>query len=1230
MSIFKNVYLYPVFFLSSSLLIGLPQNKEVVSGRADFEIADKSLDIRLSDKAIIHYQSFDIGEGEQVRFIQPSSTSAVLNRIVGEDPSKILGNINANGRVFLINPNGICFGPNSVINTNSFLASTLNILDEDFLNENYKFFLESGSKGSKIINQGTIAANPEGFVALFAPFVENRGSILAKAGRVVIAAAEKVALDFSGDGLLKFVVEGDLEDALIANYGSIEAVDGRVDLSMKQAYKAIKMVVNTEGAVAANSIEEVNGLIHLVSKSTIVADKVSIEGSQSLQIAGTIDASSKTEGKLGGTVGCFAEEVHLTGATIDASGDIGGGKILIGGEYQGKGREFNSKKTIVDESSTLTANAYTQGNGGEIIVWADGTTLFNGAIFAHGGQNSGDGGFVETSGKINLGISTGRVDTSSPNGKYGEWLLDPDSVTIATGGGATLADVTSPNCFSTGPFIIDPSVIAGAGSSVAICSQENPTSSITITDAISMSTAGVSLTFTAGFSSTGNINLNNGITTKGGNVIFNGTTVLGANATIETVNTSPATGGSITFNGTLGGTQTLTLNTGTGSLGTATTGGAVTFTGAVGGTTPLSSLAVNTLGTTTDGQIFLNQNITTAGGAVDLNGLVNLGFDATVQTTNGGSPAGNAVFHKAILSVSNSLNVVTGAGGGGGAGGIVEFDDTVNIKSLTVNTVGAAAGDIKIGASIDVQHTGQINLQGPVTLTGNSIFGTTQGASPTDTGGNITFSSTINGAHDLSLQTGTAVQIGGNITLGGIVGGVASLSSLTLNAHGTSSNGAITIPGDITTALGAVQINGNANLTGNVDIQTNSGGPGTGGSITFEGKINGAHALSLDTSTGLSAGGAVNLNGVIGSSAPLSSLTVKTVGSSTNGTITIGGSITSTGSIEMNGPVTVTSSPTLTTTTSGDVIFDKTIDGSGNLTVNAVNDITFKESIGSTTPLGSCIATSSIGSIEFDGSALINGALSLTADTSMTLIHLKGASYQAGSQYYKPDVLLFEPSSSTTLTTIGGSITFDGQTEAMSSLIIDSGVNFSNNQRLFALGSGSIDITIDAANTVTAGYIAPLDSTHPIGTLTINGGSVVFNDMVGDSTGMDTLIGSVDCTAQGAITKSGIGVINTTGNVSLNALHISNIGSLSTPVEVNAGGELSAGTEVIAYLAGTSLGDTVHEILSNPPCGIVWNGVVLKECHIPVPPPPVPPPTPAQQLLIDTLQFINAVPMIRP
>ena len=117
-----------------------PDGANVVRGQVSFARPDaNTLNITNSPGAIINWQQFSIGSNETTRFIQPSSSSSVLNRVIGQNPSQLLGQLHSNGRVFLINPNGVIFGPNSVIDVASLITSTLNMTDADFMAGRYHF-----------------------------------------------------------------------------------------------------------------------------------------------------------------------------------------------------------------------------------------------------------------------------------------------------------------------------------------------------------------------------------------------------------------------------------------------------------------------------------------------------------------------------------------------------------------------------------------------------------------------------------------------------------------------------------------------------------------------------------------------------------------------------------------------------------------------------------------------------------------------------------------------------------------------------------------------------------------------------------------------------------------------------------------------------------------------------------------------------------------------------------
>jgi hypothetical protein len=288
----------------------------------------------------------------------------------------------------------------------------------------------------------------------------------------------------------------------------------------------------------------------------------------------------------------------------------------------------------MDETSLIKANALTDGNGGRVILWANDTTLFNGKIFAQGGEISGDGGFVETSGKKNLGVTTGYVNTLAPFGKAGDWLLDPTTITIISSGTGTLANaVCTGSGGSAGAVTITAATINAAGSNVILCASTSITQNSSQT--ISMSTSGVGITF-QGDGATITTTLNGNITTKGGAVAFQSTSVvLGADLTIDTTDVGVTVpGASISFdsNSTLDGAHLLIFKSGT--------TGPVSFGANVGSTTPLKNLT------------FTGGSTITLGGNFTVDGSNPLTFpkpvilttSPTIKSTNDSINPSSAVF----------------------------------------------------------------------------------------------------------------------------------------------------------------------------------------------------------------------------------------------------------------------------------------------------------------------------------------------------------------------------------------------------------------------------------------------------------------------------------------------------------------------------------------------------------------------------------------------------------
>ena len=435
-----------------------PQDGVVVAGSAVIrqETPTKIGITQTTDRAIIDWRSYSIGVNEHVQYYQPSAASAILNRVTGQDPSQILGRLTANGQVFLVNPNGIYFGRNAQIDVAGLVASTHNIRNADFMAGNYTFDIP-GKPGASVINEGAVRIADTGIAAFVAPSVANRGIVAARLGKVAMAAANGFTLDFTGDNLLSFMVndevaqtafdlEGNRLTSFVENSGKIEAQGGFVLLTAKAAENAIHGVINHSGVIEATSVGKQNGEIILA-------------GGQhgAVAITGSLDASGKGAGETGGKVQVTGNAIALdSGTRIDVSGNLGGGKVIVGGDYlggsasneqlaaHGMTREPGDIQTAtsvtVSEGAIIDASALLAGNGGKVVVWANDTLHYDGKIYARGGMLSGHGGVVETSGKENLYVR-GTVDAGAANGRGGLWFLDPIDVVVANSGGTVLPSV---------------------------------------------------------------------------------------------------------------------------------------------------------------------------------------------------------------------------------------------------------------------------------------------------------------------------------------------------------------------------------------------------------------------------------------------------------------------------------------------------------------------------------------------------------------------------------------------------------------------------------------------------------------------------------------------------------------------------------------------------------------------------------------------------------------------
>ena len=386
-----------------------PENGRVVDGQADITQQGNETQINQhSSRVFIEYDGFSIGANESVRFIQPSSQAIAVNRVTGNDLSEILGSLEANGKVFLINPNGVLFGENASINVNGLVVSTLDSVSG--LAENGVSL--SGATEGIIENRANIHLDDVGgYLALISPTILNRGEL--SANQVELVSAESVIVQL-GEYDLGIELHTASLEGYIGNDGLIEG--NLISLRSHIQSQINQTVIANEGEIRATGFELVDGEIHISSLGT-----------------GDIVNRGKitTTGTSGGQIQISGDRILHEG-DIRADGASGGGEISLEAD----------NLTYLSTDSRISANATESGDGGTVINFSPQYTVFeSGAtIQARGGALGGNGGFVEVSG-IEFVSALGLVDTRAPFGQAGTYYIDPTDIEIgdfsgASGGGS--------------------------------------------------------------------------------------------------------------------------------------------------------------------------------------------------------------------------------------------------------------------------------------------------------------------------------------------------------------------------------------------------------------------------------------------------------------------------------------------------------------------------------------------------------------------------------------------------------------------------------------------------------------------------------------------------------------------------------------------------------------------------------------------------------------------------
>jgi len=352
----------------------LPSGGRVTAGAASIGTSGSTLTVNQSTaRTAIDWNSFSIGAGATVNFVQPNASSVALNRVVGNEGSLLDGALNANGQVFVLNPNGVLIGRTGQVDTAGFVASTLNLSDAEFM-AGRSSFSAGGSKGS-VINLGTIVSKDGGYAALLGQQVRNEGTITAKLGTAVLAAGDRVSLNFNGDSLVGVTVDQATLGALVQNKQAILVDGGLVVLTAKGLDAVLATVVNNTGEIRAQTISNHEGRVFLLGDGG------------SVNVAGSIDASAPNGGN-GGFVETSGPKVRVAeGASISTRAPAGrNGNWLIdptdftiaatGGDMSGAALSGN----LQNGSVTIQSSAGAGGTNGNVYVndavnWGANTTL---------------------------------------------------------------------------------------------------------------------------------------------------------------------------------------------------------------------------------------------------------------------------------------------------------------------------------------------------------------------------------------------------------------------------------------------------------------------------------------------------------------------------------------------------------------------------------------------------------------------------------------------------------------------------------------------------------------------------------------------------------------------------------------------------------------------------------------------------------------------------------------
>ena len=798
----------------------LPEGGKVVGGSAAISSTGNTLTVQQSSqRAAIDWNTFNVGSGAQINFNQPNAAAVTLNRVLDNNPSQIMGRINAPGQVFIVNPNGVLFGATSQVDVGGLLVTTHGISNADFMAGKSSF--EGNGKSGSIVNLGSLQAALGGYIALLAPQVRNEGVIIAREGTIAMAAGNKTTLVFSGQSLTALQIDEGVMDALVDNKHLVRADGGLVVMTARSASVLMGSVVKNSGTLQAQTIANKGGRIMLMGDMT----------SGTTEVSGTLDASAPNGGD-GGFIETSAGKVKIADevriSTLADQGKTGNwlvdppdfrvvadtGVAFANGDMTGSTLATQLASTNVELQSAAGRNSSGSGNVNisDLVEWSANTTL------------------TLTATK-DVNVSSNIVATGNTAG-----LVIRPKTTYTVGSVTHNADPKGTFNLLVGKYI----TLSGSNPTLSIAGQ-----SYTVINSL-----GIYASTTAGTLQGMEGNLS-GYFALGRDIDASATASWGSGAGFRPIGYG-ATGFSGTFQGLGHNITGLTVNpsglTSVGLFGKITATANVSNVGLVGGTT--SSANANNIG----GLVGLNEG-----------GTINTSFNTgTVSASNAAAGVGGLVggntpsLDTTVINISNSYatgNVSTGANSGA-IGGLVGYSNGKISNSYAEGGVTAGANS---GRNLDTDSNGVGGLAGYASGTVSNSYATgavqVTGAT-SQVGGFIGLGKNLTLTN--SYATGSVTVNGTGSHIGGFVGNNSSLSITNAFATGAVSAGPSStfVGGFVGNANSAGTLIKNAYSSGRLTIGGNLGGGGFAGGVTGGASISNSFwntdTLLIDNSPGVS------------------------------------------------------------------------------------------------------------------------------------------------------------------------------------------------------------------------------------------------------------------------------------------------------------------------------------------------------------------------------------------